>query len=107
MKARVLKNKRRKKASKGRVIRVSDEVYKFLNARRLNRTSQSWDQYLRKFLALPDRAGNEQPILEGWIEKRTGKFYLSEAEAAGAAVVEMAKARTKKYLAPIYVREIP
>lgn len=106
MKTRKLPSRKRKKASKGRVIRVSDAVYNHLNKQRLNRTKQSWDCYLRKLLGLPDREGNETPLLEGWIDKHTGKFFLDEAEARGASVLAMTKKKSKKFLAPIHVKEV-
>ena len=101
---RVMKN-RRKKPSVGRVIRVSDEVWKHIAERRAGRR-MSWDRFFRNFLGLPDRNGNNVPLIEGWLEVNTGKLYLKQAEAKGAAVMEAAKQRTKAVRKPIRMREI-
>lgn len=112
---RVLKNPRkRKKASKGHVIRVSDLVRASLDSRRLNNRSLSHDSYLRGVLGLPDRTHEQQwiaagrpPILtEGYIEPLSGRFFEDEADANGAMIVEAAKRKTKKWVKPIRVRQV-
>lgn len=104
---KVLPGRRRKKASKGRVIRISDDVYKILNERRLKGLRLSWDEYIRRMIGLPTRKGEPQILLEGFLEKNTGKFFLDEAEARGQSVLEAARKKTKKFLAPIKMREVP
>ena len=101
-----LRNRKRKKASKGKPIRVSDLVYNTLNSQRLNKRSLSWDAFMRIILGLPNRKGEVKPLLEGWLEVNSGQFYLNEKDANGAAVVLMAKKKTKKYLKPIRMREV-
>lgn len=101
-KERVLKN-RRKKASKGKTLRVSDAVFAHLNKRRNGR---SWDKMLRSAFGLRDRRGNAQPLIEGWIEVNTGTFYLKKNEAYGAAVMEAARAGLKVIKQPIKLREV-
>lgn len=102
MAERVLRNRRRK-ASKGKLIRVSDEIYALLNR---NRSRASWDCLLRRIFGLPNRKGEPQPLLIGWLEVNTGQFYLEEAEARGASVMVSAKAKTKKFRQPIKMREV-
>lgn len=103
MKEKVLKNRRRR-ASKGSPIRVSDLVRATLEKKRQGRAS--FDALLRKMLGLPKRNGEKQPLVEGWLEITTAKFYLDEAEANGAAVVAAAKNKTKKFNKPIRMREV-
>ena len=103
MKIKVLRN-RRKRASKGSPIRVSDEVRAHLEKKRQGRTS--FDSLLRRMLGLPKRSGEKQPLVEGWLEITTAKFFLDEADANGAAVVAAAKAKTKKINKPIRMREV-
>lgn len=102
---KVLKN-RRKAASRGKVIRVSDTVWNYLNDRRLNSRTSSWDKFFRSVFGLKNRKGEEQPLVTGWLEVNTGRFYLKQAEANGAAVVAAARAGIKKYVRPIKMREI-
>lgn len=109
---RKLRNRKRK-ASVGRVIRVSDLVYGELDAQRKGR---SWDWFMRRVLGLPDRAGNEQILIEGVVELLTGKFFLKEPSIAWGAVEQnayetgfIAAARTGKRRVPkpLKVRELP
>lgn len=76
---RKLANRRRKFASKGKAIRVSDFLYETLDKRRHGR---SWDYYLRKLLGMPDRKGNEQALIEGMLETTTGIFLLKLPETS-------------------------
>lgn len=112
MAARRLRN-RRKRASKGRLIRISDLVYDALNK---NRMRMSWDCLLRRMLGLPDRYGNEQTLIEGLLEQNTGRFFLKrpdvrwsalEEDAYEVAILAAAKARTKRVRAPLRMRELP
>ncbi len=114
MAEKLLKNRKRKKASKGKPIRLSDLVLGVLDKQRQNNTKLSYDAYLRKLLGLPKR-GNEAQwiedgrpmyVLEGWVEVNTQKFYLDEADANGAAVLEAAKRKRKKFDKPVRVREV-
>lgn len=93
---------RRKKASKGKLIRISDDVFNLLQKKR---QGKSWDSLMRRMLGLPDRAGITQPLVVGWLDQDTGQLYLDEAEARGAAVVAAAKRGTKKIKQPIKMRE--
>ena len=108
-KEKVLPNRKRKRkrASKGRTLRVSDAVWNYLEKRRTNGARNlSWDRFLRRVLGLPDRSGSEQPLVEGWLEVATGRFYLRKDEANGAAVVAAAKAGRKVPIKPIRLREV-
>lgn len=104
---------RRKRASKGKVIRVSNLVYDTLNNQRRGR---SWDCLLRKLFGLPDRQGNLQVLIEGILETVTGKFMLKiseksweelEQDAYEIAITETAKMKKKKVTAPLRMREMP
>jgi hypothetical protein len=116
---RVIGSKRqtnaRKRARKrmrdiGQTLRLSHEVFNYLNQRRLNdrtkRAPASWDSFFRRMLGLPTRAGSPQPLVEGWLELDTQVLYLTEREAAGAAVIEAARKRTKRINKPIKMREV-
>lgn len=103
---KVLPN-RRKRASKGRLIRVSDEVFNLLHKKRARFSKRmSWDCLLRRMFGLPTRKGDPQPLVEGWLEVNTGQFYLDEAEARGASVVAAARAKTKKCKQPLRMKEV-
>lgn len=103
MSVKVLKT-RRKRASKGSPIRISDEVRGILEKKRQGRIS--FDELLRRMLGLPDRKGERRAILEGWLEVNSGHFYFDEAEARGASVIAAAKAKTRKVKQPIRMREV-
>lgn len=105
-KIKVLPN-RRKFASKGRPVRLSDDIYNLLDKKRSRFTKRlSFDCLLRRVFGLPNRRGEPQPLVEGWLEVNSGKFYLDEADARGAAVIEAARARTKKVKRPLRMREV-
>lgn len=104
---------RKKRASKGHVIRVSDLVYEALDAGRRGR-SQDW--FLRRVLGLPDRSGNEQALIEGMLESLTGCFFLRppnmswddlETDAYEVAIIAAAKTRVKRVPRPLRMRELP
>lgn len=100
---KVLKFKR-KKISKGRVIRISDQVFTFLEKKRAAR-GISFDNLLRKIFGIPKRDGSPNPILVGWLEITTGRFFLDEGEARGAACIAAARAKSKRPNAPVKMRE--
>lgn len=104
---------RKKKASKGRAIRVSDAVYDTLDGQRKKR---SWDWLLRRMLGLDDRAGNPQPLIEGMVEVLTGRFFLLtpektwedvETDAYELAIITAAKQKLKRVPRPLKMRELP
>lgn len=112
MSERKLKS-RKKKASKGKSIRVSDLVYETLNK---SRHGRSWDNILRKMLGLPDRAGNDQILIEGMLEVMTGKFFLKtpgqswekiEEDAYEISILTAAKFNSKRISKPLKMRELP
>lgn len=75
MSERRLKNRKRKPDA-GKVIRISTPVWTKLQDIRLNRRRISWDNFFRKMFGLPDRSGNAQPLIEGYLEVTSGKFFL-------------------------------
>lgn len=79
MAERVLKVRRRK-ASKGQLIRVSDLVFDTLDRARRNGVHKdlvrSWDEFFRRMLGLPRRDGKVQPLVEGMLEVHSGAFIL-------------------------------
>lgn len=99
---KVLRN-RSKRASKGRNIRVSDAVFKFLNK---SRGKRSWDVHLRILFGLPDRAGTLQNLVIGFIDVATGKFFFDEKDAYEVAILEAARNKHRVHR-PLRVREIP
>ncbi len=103
---KVLRNRKRKPASKGRVIRVSDDVWKYLQLRRRKDGRESHDCLLRRTFGLDQRNGDPNPLLVGWVEVNTGKFFLDEADARGASIQAAVKRGIRKVDKPIRVREI-
>lgn len=96
--------KRSRRAVTGKPVRLSNLMLNYLAPRM--KGLRSYDAYLRKAFGLPDWRGNKQPLVEGYLEVTTGKFYVVEAEANGAAVVEAVKRKTKKVNKPLRMREI-
>lgn len=117
---RIIKVRKRKKASKGHVIRVSDLVLNYIDARRNNRRKLSCDSYLRLIMGLPDRAGEKawleagRPVLllEGYVDgfttdkARTATFYKFAKDANGTMIMKLAKKEITKQFKPIKVREV-
>jgi hypothetical protein len=64
---------RKKRASKGRIIRVSTVVYNAVETRRQGR---SWDSTFRWILGLPDREGKIQRLAEGMLDVHSGTLIL-------------------------------
>jgi hypothetical protein len=104
---------RRKRASKGRVIRISTAVFESLDERR---RGQSWDSFLRKLHGLEDRHGNPQILIEGMVEALTGAFFLKtpdttweklEEKVYEAAFMAAAEAGLKRIGKPLKMRELP
>ena len=104
---------RRRKSTKGKEIRISNLVYSTLNK---YRKGHSWDALFRKLLGLPDRAGNEQPLVEGMLETMTGKFFLKlpdikwdklEEDAYEIAILTAARRGAKRVSRPLKMRELP
>lgn len=94
----------RARASKGKTIRLSDEVIAVL---RKHQGRRSFDVILRDLLGLPQRVRAEhKPLLTGYVVPETGEFFLTEGEARGASVVAAAKAGRSKVSKPIRVREV-
>lgn len=107
---RKLKNRRRR-ASKGRAVRVSNLVYDTLDQRRGKR---SWDLFFRRVFGLPDRTGRGQPLIEGMLEVHSGMMLLklpsaTWTEAEDAAYKLADKIAAKKRVAmmpPLRMREV-
>lgn len=110
---------RRRKFTKGRAIRVSDLVFKTLEASRRQRglpeaRIRSWDATMRRMLGLPDRTGRTQPLVEGMLEVTTGVFLLKlegtswpelEETAFKLATKIAEKKKMVKIAPPIRMRE--
>lgn len=103
---------RRRRASKGQNIRVSDLVYGALDRWR---KGSSWDVFFRRIFGFPDRAGNEQPLVEGMLEAHTGRLLLKteaitwsqlEENAYEIAFMAAAKQGAKRVSRPIRMREL-
>lgn len=104
---------RRKRAPKGKVIRISNMIYDLLNAQR---KGKSWDSLFRRMLGVEDREGNQQPLIEGMLETVTGKFFLKgledswetlEESAYETAIMAAAKMKMKRVSKPLKMRELP
>jgi hypothetical protein len=76
----------------------------------------SWDRLLRRILGIPDRNGESQLLIEGYLELMTGRFFPKmhgmswsalRADAYETAIMEAARRQTKKVAKPIRMREIP
>lgn len=110
---RKLPSRRKRRKYKGRTLRVSCFLYDELD--RLRR-GKSWDALLRKVFGLPDRTGNEQPLVEGMLETMTGTFLLRidgkdwsqlEEDAYELAIITAAKRAVKRVSKPLRMRELP
>jgi hypothetical protein len=102
---------RKRKASSGRAVRLSNALLDFLEPRR--RGLRSYDAYFRRVFGLPDWKGDPQQLLEGCLEVTTGRFFpkttgwdQAEEDAYEVAILEAAKKKTKKVNKPIRMREI-
>lgn len=100
---KVLKGRRRK-VNKGRVIRISEQVFIYLEKKRAARDI-SFDSLFRMIFGIPKRDGSPNPLLTGYLEVTTRKFYLDEGEARGVACLEAARRKTKRVNKPIKMRE--
>ena len=78
---RKLPNRRRR--LKGKIIRVSHDVWKTLDR---GRGKTSWDNWLRYVMGLPDKKGFEQRCVEGMLETTTGLFILKLPETSWEAL---------------------
>lgn len=103
---------RKRRASKGKAIRVSNLVYETLD---MSRRQRSWDCMFRRMLGLPDRAGRNQALVEGMLETTTGLFLLKleqtawpELEETAFKMAEAARRRNKQptVSAPLRMREL-
>ncbi len=101
---KVLRNRKRKPASKGRVIRVSDDVWNYLQPRRRKDGRESHDCLLRRIFGIDQRSGDPNPLLIGWVAE--GRFFFEEADARGVCVTAAVKRGTRKVPAPVKMREI-
>lgn len=104
MSERILPSRKRKRASPGKRIAISDTVYDMLQKKR--QAKMSWDCLFRRMLGLPTRQGASQPLIEGFVEITTGRFFVEERDAYEVAILEAAKAKTKKVNKPLRVREV-
>lgn len=110
MSERKLKNRRRK-ASKGKAVRVSTLVYDTLDQRR---GRKSWDHFFRRVFGLPDRAGRSQNLVEGMLEVHSGMLLLkmpnttwAEAEETAYKLADKVAAKKKvNMMPPLRMREI-
>jgi len=105
--SRTLKGRKRK-VSRGEVLRVSEETHAFLNGKRIGTKAKapSWDNFFRSVFGREKRNGERQPLIVGWVEIHSGRFFLRRSEARGQAVVEAAKRGVKNITPPIKMREI-
>lgn len=104
---------RRRRADKGKSIRVSTALFKIIDK---SRRGKSWDSFFRILFGIPDRAGNEQPLIEGMLETMTGRFFLKlpdkpwdklEEDAYEIAIMTAAKRGAKRVSRPLKMRELP
>ncbi len=90
---------------KGRVIRVSGFIFSLLQNKLRNR--ESWDQFFRRFLNIPQRDGSQEKLFECWVLSSTGETFKSKALARGKAIQNgVFKGNKGKFEEPVRVREI-
>lgn len=116
MSEKILGN-RKVKADKGKVVRISTEVWNIFQKKRVASKNRSWDSLFRRILGLPARDGADRaPLIEGYLEVTTGRFFLAQGTSAKAleaaeqdahelAIIEAARAKTKRVHKPIRLRE--
>lgn len=99
------------KKTKGVVIRVSQEVYLHLLARRRPRNAktrlkESWDSLLRRVTGIPDKYGRPQACIEGFIVPGSAKFFPELKQARGEAIVVSVRKGLERPPRPVAVREV-
>lgn len=91
------------------MIRVSQEVYLEMQARRKTRNAKTrllepWDSLMRRLLGLPNKKGEIFPCAEGFVVG--DKFCKNLASARGEAVQQRVRFGLEKTPKPVPVREV-
>lgn len=105
-KKRVLKKgKRRKEPDKGKPVRLSWEVLKYV--KRYAGAKESFDSVLRRLLGLPTKKGEKQELRVFWTVPGQKKLYEDRADAAGESILLAHKSGKRKAKKPIKLKEFP
>lgn len=104
-----MSTKPKAKKTKGAIIRVSQETYLELCARRKTRNAKTrlwepWDAVIRRMLGLPNRHGERFPCKEGFLVGE--KFCPDLKSARGEAILQRVKFDLDKTPKPVPVREV-
>lgn len=89
---------------KGRILRVSPEVFALLSRKRAE--FRSYDSLLRCLLGLPARKGSLPRLREGFVIPQTGRFFEQLAKARGEAVRLAAARGAESIEKPVRMREV-
>lgn len=113
-KKRVLKGrKKRSQADRGKPVRVSWEVYNFVQKYAKEKKpdgtpfKESFDSILRRLFGLPTKKGDDQSLRVFWTVPGQKKLYEDRADAAGASVLLAHKSGKRKARKPIRLKEFP
>jgi len=107
-KKKVLKS--RTKRDKGKPVRLSSEVLKYIKRyERLSgqRTREGYDSILRRLFGLPTRKGEKQKKETFWLPLGGKRVFRDKADAAGEAVLLAHKSGKKKTKRVIMLKEWP
>lgn len=96
-----------RKRKKSKVIRVSEEVYKTLQARGKKMRKKTMNEVLRKVLGLPSEHYPERrKAKDFWLLPSALRIFRKQGEARGEAIVEAIKKGRKRAESPVRVREV-
>ena len=98
-------SKRKKKAIPGKVIKISQELYRSIRGR--SDEKKSMDSLLRFKLGLPSRKGDVQKFRKFWILRNpTVKVFDKLKDARGEAVLRAVRGGSERVERPMKLREI-
>lgn len=97
----------KRKSDNGKVVRISPDVRRFLNNKRLK--NESYDGCIRRLHGLESRAGEAQPLHVFYVLLNEGQpeIFAEEAEAKGFAIRLAIRRNRKKTERVIPVQEMP
>lgn len=99
------KTKTRTLYPKGRLVRLSAEVYNSLATKM--REKESWDEFFRRCFNRAQRNGEQEVLFETWILPSTGQLAPTKALARGLSLKNgVLKGHAGKFEAPLLVRQV-
>lgn len=100
------KKKRRNRKQDGKVVRLSEKLLKYLNQRKLKKTSESYDELVRRLLGVRSKTGDLNKIRTYWVLTRPKlQVFDRLPDAKGQAVLNAVRAKKRQTEKPIKVKE--